>query len=613
MSAKSTTHIVHDDADAGSSQSQRVNAIDQLIRPGSLRAVFQPIIDLSRGDIIGYEALVRPAPESGIHGPAEAFDLAAQAGVLWELEEAARVACVNAAINQSQELLLFFNTSPRVFIDLRYEEAVTRLISNAGLAPARVVLEITERAEDPHSDALREQTQRLKRCGFQVAIDDVGAGASGLRRMMALRPQWLKLDRDLIDGVDTDPYKQNLLDFFVHFARMSGVNLIAEGVERIEELATLIDLGIVHAQGYLLGRPASPAPTLETELAEWIRARYAARRQTRRGHAHAQTVHDAMRPPFVREAQTSATEVARDLLAEPRFSGLVVVDGRRCCGWISRDDALRAAVTTPYIAIGELTRLASPTVDPTTPLSDVLSAVASREESDLLEPTIVAQEGKVLGIISLRDLLRAGAQVATGNDVHLTPLTGMPDRLESDRRIITYIARGAQVDAAFIDIRDFGAFNNRFGPESGDLLLRILSGALSCGLGEQAGDTASMVAHLGDDRFLLIKHGGEIEKLVASVIDEFEHAADRFLGFSDQPLDEADPSDDPKRNPSTDGWGLRVCLVNNFASQVDSPRELHLLAAQLRGRNGVRRGARSTIIRERRTPPANEIAQRRSA
>ncbi|MEC9374690.1 MAG: CBS domain-containing protein, partial [Planctomycetota bacterium] len=388
----------------------------------------------------------------------------------------------------------------------------------------------------------------------------------------------------------------------------------AEGVERIEELAALIDLGIVYAQGYLLGRPAAPAPTLDPELANWIRARFAARRHTRRGHAHAQTVHDVMRPPFIREAANTAAEVARDLLADARSPGAVVVDGRRCCGWLSRDEVLAAASSSPNTPVGELTRLASPAVDPTTPLSDVLRAVASREDEDLLEPTIVSQEGQILGVISLRDLLRAGAQVATGDDVHLTPLTGMPDRLECDRRINAIISQHAQADAAFIDIRDFAAFNHRFGPESGDLLLRILAGALSSYLGDQSGDSTSMVAHLGDDRFLLIKHGNGVESLVASIIDEFEQAADRFLGFAEEPLDEQAPDEDLQNTSrASDGWGLRVCLVTNLASRIDSPRDLHLLGAQLRGRTGVRRGARSLVIRERRAESAHDLARRKSA
>ena len=128
------------------------------------------------------------------------------------------------------------------------------------------MIEITE-------DALIEDDARMQAAiaplvdrGVRFAVDDMGAGYSGLRQIISLRPTYLKLDRRLVQGIDADPERAAMVAAMLGYAQSTGGYLVAEGVETAEELATLVDLGVPLVQGYYLGRPGVPWPAGHGEL-----------------------------------------------------------------------------------------------------------------------------------------------------------------------------------------------------------------------------------------------------------------------------------------------------------------------------------------------------------
>jgi EAL domain-containing protein (putative c-di-GMP-specific phosphodiesterase class I) len=214
------------------------------------RLVFQPVIDLVRGDIVGYEALARFG-ETGMRTPGPDFAAAAACGRESDLE-AHLVAQALAArpgvpagcflsINVSPVLL----ASPQVAGLLRREEDLTGL-----------VLELTEHVPVDNLSALRRRIDGLRARGALLALDDTGAGWSGLRQVAELRPDIVKLDRSLVTVVDLDPVTQGLIGLVGQFVGRLGSRLLVEGIERSEELDTVARLGVQLAQGYLLGRPS---------------------------------------------------------------------------------------------------------------------------------------------------------------------------------------------------------------------------------------------------------------------------------------------------------------------------------------------------------------------
>ncbi|MCU1429060.1 MAG: hypothetical protein JWL83_3060 [Actinomycetia bacterium] len=225
-------------------------AIERLIEEeGALRAVFQPIVRISDGTIIGYEALARMSGPPDLP-PDRWLELAAVVGARERLELACLLAAA-AAGAPPDDALLFVNVSPAVLSHPLAFALRDRL-------PARVVLEFTETEAVADYDELRRVVARWKAQGVQVAVDDMGAGWSSLRHVVQLRPDFIKIDRSLITDIHRDRTKRALVCAMVAFARESGCSVIAEGVENSDELAALHDAEVPLVQGYLFARPGPP-------------------------------------------------------------------------------------------------------------------------------------------------------------------------------------------------------------------------------------------------------------------------------------------------------------------------------------------------------------------
>jgi PAS domain S-box-containing protein len=227
--------------------------IDQQL----MSTVFQPVIDTTSGLAVGAEALTRFPITDPVLSPEQWFAAAAGAGLGAELELAAiRQALDIAAATLPSELYLAVNSSPATLLC----GALDELIRTSGWNPARLVVEITEhvRVEDYHD--LIERTGSLRRRGVLLAIDDAGAGYASFRHILTLRPDYIKLDRGLIAGIDGDPARRALVKAVTSFAGDIGATVIAEGIESAQELHAATAMGAQAAQGRHL---AAPGPVTE--------------------------------------------------------------------------------------------------------------------------------------------------------------------------------------------------------------------------------------------------------------------------------------------------------------------------------------------------------------
>lgn len=237
-----------------------------LIRNGEFTPVFQPIVRLRDETVVGYEALTRFA--NGI-GPESWFAKAEAMGMGHELEAVTMRAALIAAADLPAGAWVSVNISPSRLGDRR----LLRHISVAKRRP--VVLEITERLAIDDYAAARDALDQLGR-SVDVAVDDAGAGFASLRHIIELRPRYVKLDLQLVRGVEADPARQAMIAGMVYFARDTGCLLIAEGVEKAAERDTLRRLGVPFGQGFLFGRAA---PAKAWKAAPHLRARSTASRK----------------------------------------------------------------------------------------------------------------------------------------------------------------------------------------------------------------------------------------------------------------------------------------------------------------------------------------------
>ena len=240
---------------------------DVLERPGRVRPHFQPIVDLQRGEVCGYEALARFTGWRGLE-PAEVFGAAERVGLGGALEAHMVREVLSARPHVAHNRFLTVNCSPAALLS----DEVQGAFAEADRLDA-IIVEVTEQT-DHDLVRLRDAVNALRERGALIAVDDAGAGYGSLARISALQPHFVKVDRALVANIDGDPVKAAVVETLGDLASRMDAWVVAEGIERLEELDTLIRMRVPLGQGFAFGRPTPGMTELEPELAEHIRGRY---------------------------------------------------------------------------------------------------------------------------------------------------------------------------------------------------------------------------------------------------------------------------------------------------------------------------------------------------
>jgi diguanylate cyclase (GGDEF)-like protein len=221
-----------------------------------LRAVYQPIYSLATGKPIGFEGLVRPLPGSGFADPNSLFMAAEVIGRTVELDMASITVVASHAGDLGPDQYLAANLSPRTLETDQFHAAdLVAIFREHGIAPSRVVLELTERETVDDMTRLRESIAACRAAGFRLAADDVGAGNAGLRLLSQVRFDIVKIDLSLVQVGVLEESSRAVLRALRDLADRWSATIVAEGVETPSQLEVVHGLGIAAVQGYLLGRP----------------------------------------------------------------------------------------------------------------------------------------------------------------------------------------------------------------------------------------------------------------------------------------------------------------------------------------------------------------------
>jgi hypothetical protein len=221
-----------------------------------LEIAFQPIVHARSGALFGVEALVRTS-EPSLPTPGALLDAASQLGRLPLLGRKIRTLCATIFGDRSDDTVLFVNLHPT---DLHDVDLIDEAAALSRIAP-RVILEVTERASLETSQELSDRVRRLRQLGFRLAVDDIGAGYSGLTSFTELTPEVVKIDMSLVRDVHTSALKQRTIEALCRLCHEVGTLVVGEGVETLDERDTLVNLGCDLLQGYLIGRPDRILPS----------------------------------------------------------------------------------------------------------------------------------------------------------------------------------------------------------------------------------------------------------------------------------------------------------------------------------------------------------------
>ena len=349
-------------------------------RGEGLSAAYQPIVDTVRGTVVGYEALAR-FPGFAEKNPEVWFAAARSHGKSAELESAALRTALKDRATLPPNCFLTLNISP----ELLSTESVRSVWRNEG-SLGGLVIELTEQTPIDSYVELEPDLNQLRAAGALIAVDDAGAGYAGLRHLLALRPSLIKIDRELIQDVDRDEAKRALVSMLGTFASRVDAWILAEGVERVEELDALVSLGVPLVQGYCLARPAPPWAQLDVDLAH--------RLASQRPVVHKTVVRDVLEPASTVHSVAAAAEA---FAANPVLQSMVLLgDHLRPISVLDADMASLGMVSPGM------------RVNLDTPISEALERSMTRVRASRFEPLLVTDNaGRFAGIARMERMITA--------------------------------------------------------------------------------------------------------------------------------------------------------------------------------------------------------------
>ncbi|WP_345797905.1 GGDEF domain-containing protein [Castellaniella sp. MT123] len=517
-------------------QSALYHQLSGLLASDSLTPVFQPILWPHKGTVLGYEGLIR-GPESGtLHQPAALFAAAHSVGLSVALEHH----CVRAIVHRFVALglsgQLFVNISPRALVCAEEQGLnIGTLLAQTGLAGERLVMELTEQADDGSWDVLQPILGRFRSRGVRFAIDDLGAGSSNLGRWLELRPEFVKIDKTFSLGIHNDLLRQQMMRSVSDIAAVAGAVVIAEGIETQEDFACVGDQGVAFLQGYFIERP-SAEPDQDRIHAASVRLADRHLLVSSSGteldlpvdETEGRAVQLLRRVPSV-SSDTPNEIVLERFMAHSDLHTLPVVDEGVPVGILTRG-GLVERFSQPYqrevygrkpcrIFMDDKPQV----FEMRTPLIALSRSLA--EGNGMVSDFLITRHGRYLGIGSSQDLLLALTRMQLRAARHANPLTQLPGNVPIDRQIQRYLASGLSFSVCYADLDNFKPFNDVFGYQQGDEVIRLLGSVLSRHVDVQQ----DFLGHIGGDDFLLLFRSADWRLRCERMLADFSNELARKL------------------------------------------------------------------------------------
>lgn len=503
-------------------------SLQEILAKRRLHPLFQPLVNLREHRIIGYEALIRGPSDGPLHAPLNLFDAANRAGRLAELELLARQVSLERFKRLQLPERLFLNVSPECLYAPGFKRGRTlELIRAAGIDPARVVIELTEHQPTHDLALMKRAIEHYRAMGFSIAIDDLGAGYSGLRLWCDLRPDYVKIDRHFIQGIHDDPAKQVFVRSIRDIARGLDCQVLAEGVECREEREAVEGLGISLAQGFYFAPPRSVPPNvISDELFSVNRRGGAAHSTVLSAEPVATLVEEAPAvPPHMR-----VEDVGEYFVASPALHSIAVVEGGIPIGIVRRHHFMNTFLSRYGRDLhGRRPIMALMDRDPLrfahdTPLEEVSRVVTDGAGLQPDHDFIVTRERRYSGVGRVIDLLRKITDQQIRFARYANPLTQLPGNVPINNHLGELLKREEEFVTVYVDLDHFKPFNDHYGYAKGDEVIQLVAEVLR-GCIDKHHD---FVGHIGGDDFVVVFRSEEWRERCESALAIFGERAPLF-------------------------------------------------------------------------------------
>jgi len=495
-----------------------------------LKSAFQPIIETRSCEVFGFEALARVNEPTIFNKISDLFPFAEKIGQLYPIETLCRGQAIVSfpSIRQGRERL-FLNINPNILMDKKFYSGQTRKrLEENGLSPTDVILEITERSAIEDFANFRKALSYYRDQGYLIALDDVGAGFSSLQSIAELHPDFIKIDRSLIHGINTEPIKWALLETFVTFSKRIGCHIVAEGIETAEEMQTVVQLGVDYLQGYFIAKPSFTRPIINPLSLEIL----ASKQRCRSKHDNA--IISLVEHLALFDHQTKVSSVEQYFREHSNQWSVGITEDDRLVGVVQRDNLFGALGTRYGVSLfagKNITQLMDKNpliVEDTTPVEVASKIAMQRPDAQLYDGIVVVHQRKPIGMVKVATLMKAMAdfqiQIARG----VNPLTGLPGNELIDQEIRKQLELNQSFGILYIDLNKFKNYNDLHGFRQGDLAIIMLSEILL--FEAQQTDTKAFVGHIGGDDFIAIMPGEILNDFASTVLSRFEQETSRLVG-----------------------------------------------------------------------------------
>ena len=526
-------------AEANTAAQPLLALLRDILMQRRLSAVFQPVIDLKQNGIYGHEGLIRGPAGTALQAPLELFGAARQHALAGEIERLSRQVVLEDFATAGPAGKLFINVSPELLIQPGASKGATlAYIHKLGLNPGNVIIELTESSPTFDYPLLRQAVDHYRSFGFEIALDDLGEGFSSLRLWSELRPDYIKIDKHFIQGIDTDAVKLEFVRSIQQIAENSGGRIIAEGIETQAQLAIVRDLGVAYGQGYFLGRPeARLLEALSPELMSILSKKNITVPIS--GNA-ALNQRDNLRRLIEYLAPVSSSTTVEEIYAhferDPRRYALPVVDRGLPVGMISRHtifDKLSRQYARELYARKPCSIFMDRqplVVEKTMSLQAISNLITNMEPYHLSNGFIITEGGRYLGVSSGHALLREITQMQINAARYANPLTLLPGNVPINEHMDRLLEHGVNSWACYCDLDNFKPFNDIYGFRRGDELIQYTGRLLQSHVQSEL----DFVGHIGGDDFIVLFQSEDWEVRCRRILAALESAMPDFYDPADR-------------------------------------------------------------------------------
>lgn len=508
------------------------SALARLMRGAALACVFQPIAAIEDGTVFAHEALIRGPQGSPLQGADALLQLARREDRLVEFE----LFCARQAMRQwggmNQPGRLFVNISADALVRGLLRGGVDQLVaqlSSWGISPRMLVFEITEHERVTDMPALLAAAQVLRGTGVALALDDFGDGHSSLRLWSELRPDFVKIDKYFSREISEHADRLQTLRALKQIAAVFSTQLVAEGIERVEDLQALRDLAIGYGQGYLLGRPGTePVQAVRQEAREALTdQRLIVLPELRRAaHTGFLTRLEIIEAPTVPpDAPNNALEAI--FLAHPELHAVAIVDEGRPVAIVNRQAFMQHYAQQYFKEIfGRKSCMlhanhAPRLIERNHDVEHLVGILTSQDQRYLSDGFIVTENGRYVGLGTGEQLVRSVTEVRLEAARHANPLTFLPGNIPISQHIERLLRNGSEFVACYADLNHFKPFNDHYGYWRGDEMIRLVAKVLVAHCDAQR----DFVGHVGGDDFVVLFQSSDWLPRCEGIVEEFRHLA----------------------------------------------------------------------------------------